>query len=51
VIGVLLGAGFALLGQTLENSGQLFDLPAAVVGWAATALLAVLTAAMLLRAR
>jgi hypothetical protein len=40
-----------LLAQTVENSGQLFDVPAWLVGWAPTALLVVLTAALLLRAR
>ena len=51
VVGILIGGGFVLLAQTVENSGQLFDLPAWLVGWAPTALLAALTAALLARAR
>jgi lipopolysaccharide export LptBFGC system permease protein LptF len=51
VVGILIGAGFVLLAQTVENSGQLFDVPAWLVGWAPTALLVVLTAALLARAR
>jgi lipopolysaccharide export system permease protein len=51
VIGILIGAGFVLLSQTLESSGQLFDLPPLVVGWGPTVLLAALTAALLARAR
>jgi len=51
VIGILIGAGFILLSQTLESSGQLFDLPPAVVGWGPTALLAALTAVLVARAR
>ena len=38
VIGVLIGTGFVILNQTLESSGQLFDLPAWVVGWSGVAL-------------
>jgi lipopolysaccharide export system permease protein len=51
VIGILLGAGFALLGQTFENSGQLFNVAPVVVGWAPTVLLAVLTVVLLVRSR
>jgi lipopolysaccharide export system permease protein len=51
VIGILIGAAFVLLSQTLESSGQLFDLPAVVVGWGPTVLLALLTGALLARAR
>ncbi len=51
VIGILIGAGFVLLSQTLESSGQLFDLPPLVVGWGPTVLLAALTAVLLARAR
>jgi lipopolysaccharide export system permease protein len=51
VIGILIGAAFVLLSQTLESSGQLFDLPPAVVGWGPTVLLALLTAVLVVRAR
>ncbi len=51
VVGILIGTGFVLLSQTLESSGQLFDLPPWLVGWIPTALLAVVTAALLVRAR
>jgi lipopolysaccharide export system permease protein len=51
VVGILIGAGFVLFSQTLENSGQLFDLPPWVVGWGPTALLAALTLVLLARAR
>ena len=43
VIGILIGAGFVLLSQTLESSGRLFDLPPWIVGWGPTVLLAALT--------
>jgi lipopolysaccharide export system permease protein len=51
VIGVLIGTGFVILGQTLESSGQLFDLPPWVVGWMPTLLLATLTGVLLWRTR
>jgi lipopolysaccharide export system permease protein len=51
VIGVLIGAGFVLLSQTLENSGQLFGLTPWIVGWLPTALLAALTGTLLWRNR
>ena len=51
VIGILIGAGFVLLSQTLENSGQLLNLSPLVTGWLPTALLAGLTLVMLSRAR
>jgi lipopolysaccharide export system permease protein len=51
VIGILIGAGFVLLSQTLENSGQILGLSPVLTGWLPTALLAVLTFGMLLRAR
>jgi lipopolysaccharide export system permease protein len=51
VIGVLIGAGFVLLGQTLESSGELFNLAPWLVGWIPTALLGVLTGVLLWRAR
>jgi lipopolysaccharide export system permease protein len=51
VIGILIGAGFVLMSQTLESSGRLLDLPPLVVAWAPTVLLAALTATLLARAR
>ena len=51
VIGVLIGAAFVLLSQTLESSGELFGLPAWVVGWLPTALLGLVTGALLWRNR
>ena len=51
VIGILIGAAFVLLSQTLESSGQLFDLPPLVVGWGPTVLLAALTGVLLARTR
>jgi lipopolysaccharide export system permease protein len=51
VIGVLIGASFVLLSQTLESSGELFDLAPWVVGWLPTALLGVVTGTLLWRNR
>jgi len=51
VIGVLIGAAFVLLSQTLESSGELFSLPPWMVGWLPTALLGVVTATLLWRNR
>jgi lipopolysaccharide export system permease protein len=51
VIGMLMGAAFVLLSQTLESSGRLLGLPPLVVAWGATALLAVVTVALLARTR
>ncbi len=51
VIGVLIGAGFVLLSQTLESSGELFSLPSWMVGWLPTALLGVVTGTLLWRNR
>jgi len=51
VIGILIGAGFVLLSQTLESSGRLFDLAPWIVGWGPTVLLAGLTLVLLARTR
>ena len=51
VIGVLIGAGFVLLSQTLESSGALFSLPPWIVGWLPTALLGLVTGTLLWRNR
>lgn len=51
VVGILIGAAFVLLSQTLENGGMLFGLQPILVGWLPTAVLAALTGALLWRAR
>jgi lipopolysaccharide export system permease protein len=51
VVGVLIGAGFVLLSQTLESSGQLFSLPPWLVGWIPTVLLGLVTGTLLWRNR
>ena len=51
VVGILIGAGYVLLSQTLESSGRLFDLPPWIVGWGPTILLAALTFVLLARIR
>jgi lipopolysaccharide export system permease protein len=51
VVGVLIGAGFVLLSQTLESSGELFGLPPWVVGWLPTTLLGAVTGTLLWRNR
>jgi lipopolysaccharide export system permease protein len=51
VVGVLIGAGFVLLSQTLESSGALFDFPPWLVGWLPTMLLGALTGVLLWRNR
>jgi len=51
VVGVLIGAGFVLLSQTLESSGELFSLSPWLVGWIPTAMLAVVTGTLLWRNR
>jgi lipopolysaccharide export system permease protein len=51
IVGIMIGAGFVLVSQTLENSGRLLGLSPLVTGWLPTALLAVLTVTMLVRAR
>jgi len=51
VVGVLIGAGFVLMSQTLESSGELFSLAPWLVGWIPTAMLAVVTGTLLWRNR
>ncbi len=51
VIGVMIGAAFVLLSQTLESSGELFDLPPWIVGWLPTVLLGAVTGTLLWRNR
>ena len=51
VIGILIGAGFMLLSQTLESGGQLIGVPPWLVGWSPTFGLAALTGVLLWRTR
>lgn len=51
VVGILIGAGFVLLSQTLESSGELFSLSPWLVGWIPTFLLAAVTGTLLWRNR
>jgi lipopolysaccharide export system permease protein len=51
VIGIMIGAAFVLLSQTLESGGQLFGLPPLLIGWIPTALLTTLTGVLLWRTR
>jgi lipopolysaccharide export system permease protein len=51
VVGILIGAAFVLLSQTLESGGQLFAMPPWLIGWIPTALLAALTGTLLWRTR
>lgn len=51
IVGILIGAGFVLMSQTLENSGQILGLSPLVTGWLPTALLGTLTFVMLVRTR
>jgi lipopolysaccharide export system permease protein len=51
VIGIMIGAAFALLSQTLEGGGQLLSLAPWLIGWIPTALLATLTGVLLWRTR
>jgi lipopolysaccharide export system permease protein len=51
VVGILIGAVFAVLSQALESSGQLFSLQPWLVGFLPTLLLAALTATLLWRTR
>ena len=51
VVGILIGAAYVLASNTLESSGQLFDLTPWIVGWLPAAVLAAFTAVMLTRVR
>ena len=48
---IVAGAGFVLVSQTLENSGQVYGLSPLVAAWAPTALLAAVTAFAVWRVR
>ncbi len=51
IVGIMIGAGFVMMSQTLENSGQILGLSPLVTGWLPTALLAAFTLTMLVRTR
>ena len=51
IVGILIGVGFVLMSQTLENSGQIMGLSPVLTGWLPTALLGALTLTMLVRTR
>ena len=51
VIGILIGAAFMVLSQTLENGGQLVALTPWLIGWIPTFALAALTGVLLWRTR
>jgi lipopolysaccharide export system permease protein len=51
IVGILIGAGFVMVSQMLENSGQILGLSPVASGWLPTALLGALTFTMLVRAR
>lgn len=51
VIGVLIGVAFFLMQRTLESGAVVFDVDPMLLAWVPTALLAVVTATLLLRAR
>jgi lipopolysaccharide export LptBFGC system permease protein LptF len=47
----MVGVLFFLVNRTLENSGQVYNLSPILAGWGPTALLAIVTAAAVWRAR
>jgi lipopolysaccharide export system permease protein len=51
VAGIMVGVLFFLVNRTLENSGQVYNLSPILAGWGPTALLAIVTAAAVWRAR
>jgi lipopolysaccharide export system permease protein len=51
VIGILIGVVYFLINRTLENSGQVYDLPPLVIAWAPAAALALVTAVAIARVR
>ena len=51
LVGLVIGLGYYVLGQVLENSGEVFDLDPLVVAWAPSALLLLAIAVALTRAR
>jgi lipopolysaccharide export system permease protein len=51
VVGIMIGVVFFLLAKMLESGGAVFGLPPFVIGWAPTALLALVTSVALLRVK
>ncbi|MEY4377753.1 MAG: hypothetical protein RJB26_2303 [Pseudomonadota bacterium] len=51
VTGILLGVALFLFTRTVENSGQVYGLDPVLIGWGPAALLALVTATLLARAR
>jgi lipopolysaccharide export system permease protein len=51
VLGILIGVAYFLVNRTLENSGQVYDLPPLVSAWAPAAGLALITAVAIMRVR
>jgi lipopolysaccharide export LptBFGC system permease protein LptF len=51
VLGIMAGVLFILLTQTLENSGQVYDLNPLLVAWGPTFLMAAVGAAAIWRTR
>lgn len=51
VIGILIGVAYFLVNRTLENSGQVYDLPPLVSAWAPAVALALVTTIAIARVR
>jgi lipopolysaccharide export system permease protein len=51
VLGIMAGVLFVLLTQTLENSGQVYDLDPLLVAWGPTALLVLISAVAIAKTR
>ncbi len=51
VVGIMIGVVFLLFARLMDSGGAIFDLPPFVVGWAPTALLAVVTTIAVSRVR
>ena len=51
VLGIMAGVLFILLTQTLENSGQVYDLNPLLVAWGPTLLMAAIAAVAIWRTR
>ena len=51
VLGIAIGVIYFLVNRTLENSGAIYGMPPLVIAWAPLAVLSVVTAVALARAR
>jgi lipopolysaccharide export system permease protein len=51
VVGIMIGVLFLLMARLMDSGGAIFDLPPAVVGWAPTAVLALITTIAVSRVR